>query len=845
MTDLPIDDILPALCASLERTPNAVVQAAPGAGKTTRIPLRLLEAPWRKGGRIVMLEPRRLAARAAAQHMAQTLGEPVGKTVGYRIQLDNRTGPDTVIEVVTEGILTRRLQSDPSLEGVAAVIFDEIHERNLQSDLGLALCLDCQAGLREDLRILAMSATLDAAPIAALMGDAPVFASAGRAFPVETRYLGKPPADRFRDTLCPAVSSAVKQALNEETGSILVFLPGEGEIRRVERLLNESSLPDDTEVMPLYGALSRKHQDRAVSPAPAGRRKVVLATSIAETSLTIEGIRVVVDGGQSRTPRFDPRSGMTRLFTEPVSLAGATQRQGRAGRTEPGVCYRLWDKAGEGGLRRFSQPEILEADLAPLALDLANWGIRDPESLKWLTPPPGAALEQGRELLKLLRAIDDRGGITAHGREMAKLPMHPRLAHMVIEGEKSGWADTACNVAAVLTDRDIARRDGPDPLPADLSLRISALKGEPTTLPLDRNALDRTRALAKQWLGRAPENVRRDRAPDLSDLSPDERIGALVALAYPDRIAERRAGGDPRYRMSNGKGAVLPAADALHDAPYLAIAAVGGDARDARIRIAAPISAATIERLFASEIREEETAAWDGQTRAVVARRQRRLDALVLEDLPARNIPEDRIAGALIEGIRDLGLDCLPWSGDAIGWRQRVRCFRAATGEGPDFSDETLLATLEDWLLPYLPDMRRLEHLKSLDLLAILKGRLDRPTLQTLERQVPERFTVPSGSSIRIDYTDPASPVLPVKLQEMFGATETPRILDGAIALQVHLLSPAGRPLQVTRDLRAFWSNAYPQVKAEMKGRYPKHPWPDDPLAAAPTRHTKNRLNRK
>ena len=842
MTELPIDDILPALCASLERTPNAVVQAAPGAGKTTRIPLKLLDAPWRKGGRIVMLEPRRLAARAAAQHMSNLLGEPVGKTVGYRIQLDNRTGPDTVIEVVTEGILTRRLQSDPSLEGVAAVVFDEIHERNLQSDLGLALCLDCQAGLREDLRILAMSATLDAAPVAAVMGDAPVFASAGRAFPVETRYLGKPPVDRFRDMLCPAVSSAVERALNEETGSILVFLPGEGEIRRVEKLLNESSLPGDTDVLPLYGALSQKIQDRAVSPAPPGRRKVVLATSIAETSLTIEGIRVVVDSGQSRTPRFDPRSGMTQLFTEPVSLAAATQRQGRAGRTEPGICYRLWDKAGEGGLRQFSHPEILEADLAPLALDLANWGIRDPSTLKWLTPPPEAALEQGRGLLKLLRAIDDQGRITAHGREMARLPMHPRLAHMVIEGGKSGWAEMARNVAALLTDRDIARRDGPDPLAVDLTLRLSALKGEPTSLPLDRNALDRTRALAKQWRGRVPEKVRHDRA---SDLSPDERIGALVALAYPDRIAERRPGGEPRYRMSNGKGAVLPAGDALHDAPYLAIAVVSGDARDARIRIAAPISAATVEELFGNDIREEETAIWDSRSRSVIARRQRRLDALVLSDSPAGNIPDDRITAALLEGIRETGLGCLPWTGEAKGFRQRVLCFHRATGKGPDLSDEALLATLEDWLLPWLPGMKRLEHLKSVDMLAVLKSRLDRPTLQTLDRHVPDHIAVPSGSRIRIDYTDPMSPVLPVKLQEMFGATETPSILDGAIALQIHLLSPAGRPLQITRDLPAFWDNAYPSVKAEMRGRYPKHPWPDGPLAAVPTRHTKNRSNRK
>lgn len=842
MTKLPIDDILPELCASLEHAPNAVVQAAPGAGKTTRIPLRLLDTPWREGGKIIILEPRRLAARAAARRMAQTLDEPVGKTVGYRIQLDNKTGPDTIIEVVTEGILTRRLQSDPSLEGVAAVIFDEFHERNLQADLGLALCLDCQAGLRENLRILVMSATLDVAPIAELMGDVPVIASAGRAFPVETRYLGKPPIDRFRDNLCPAVCSAVKQALRDETGSVLVFLPGEGEIRRVENLLNETSLPGDVDLLPLYGALPQNQQDQAISPPPSGRRKIVLATAIAETSLTIEGIRVVVDGGQSRNPRFDPQSGMTRLFTEPVSLAGATQRQGRAGRLEPGICYRLWDKAGEGAFRQFSQPEILNADLAPLALDLANWGIHDPDALNWLTPPPKAPLGQGQDLLRLLQAIDDQGRITAHGREMAKLPMHPRLAHMVIKGAKSGWADSACNVAALLTDRDIAQRDGRNPVAVDLTLRVSALKGERTSLTINRNALSRTSALAKQWLRNAPKKIRHDHA---RALSPDEQIGALVALAYPDRIAERRPGGKSRYRLSNGKGAVLPAEDALRDAPYLAIAVVTGETREARIRIAAPISAATIEQLFENEIREGENAVWDSQSRSVIARRQKRLNALVLNDAPAKNIPGDQIAGALVDGIRDMGLDCLPWSKEATGWRQRVLCFRQATGNGPDLSDGALLETLEEWLLPYLAGMSRLQHLKSLDMLAILKTQLDWSALQTMDKQVPSHFTVPSGSSIRIDYTDPTAPVLPVKLQEMFGATETPSIIDGAIALSIHLLSPAGRPLQITQDLQAFWSNTYPQVKAEMKGRYPKHPWPDNPLAAVPTRHTKNKMNQK
>jgi ATP-dependent helicase HrpB len=674
------------------------------------------------------------------------------------------------------------------------------------------------------------------------MGNVPVIASAGRAFRVETRYLGKPPVDRFGDNLCPAVVSAVKQALRDETGGILTFLPGEGEIRRVENLLNESSLPADVDVLPLYGALPQHQQDQAISPPSSGRRKIVLATAIAETSLTIEGIRVVVDGGQSRNPRFDPQSGMTRLFTQPVSLASATQRQGRAGRLEPGICYRLWDKAGEGAFRQFSQPEILDADLAPLALDLANWGIHDPDALNWLTPPPKAALDQGRDLLRLLQAIDNQGRITAHGREMAKLPMHPRLAHMVVKGATSGWADIACDVAALLTDRDIAQRDSRNPVAVDLTLRVGALKGEQTSLSINRNALRRTRTLAKQWLRRAPKKIRHDHA---LDLSPDEQIGALVALAYPDRIAQRRPGGESRYRLSNGKGAVLPAADALRDVPYLAIALVSGGGRDARIRIAAPISGATIEHLFENEIREGETAAWDSQSRSVIARRQRRLNALVLNDSPAKNIPGDQIADALIDGIRDIGLDCLPWSKEAAGWRQRALCFHQATGNGHDLSDRTLLETLEEWLLPYLAGMSRLQHLKSLDMLAILKSRLDWSALQTMDKQVPSHFTVPSGSSIAIDYTDPAAPVLPVKLQEMFGATKTPSIIDGAIALSIHLLSPAGRPLQITQDLQAFWRNTYPQVKAEMKGRYPKHPWPDDPLAAVPTRHTKNKMNQK
>lgn len=842
MTQLPIDDMLPDLLDSLSHTPNAVLQASPGAGKTTRVPLALLDAPWRQGGKIIILEPRRLATRAAAERMAHTLGEAVGETVGYRIQLDSKTGPDTVIEVVTEGILTRRLQRDPSLEGVAAVIFDEFHERNLQGDLGLALCLDCQASLREDLRILVMSATLDIAPVADLLSDAPVLSSDGRAFPVETRYLGKPPVDRFRDTFCPAVASAIRQAVKEEPGSILVFLPGEREIRRVERLLNEKALPDNVSVLPLYGALPQAQQDQAIAPTSSPLRKIVLATAIAETSLTIEGIRVVIDGGQSRESRFDPGSGMTQLVTEAVSLAGADQRRGRAGRLEPGLCYRLWDKAGEGAHRKFNQPEILGADLTPLALDLANWGIYDPSTLCWLTPPPDAPLAQGRDLLENLEALDGQGRITAHGRAMASLPMHPRLAHMVIRGAEFGWVDAACKIAALLTDRDIAQRDGPGDVPVDLNLRLAALNGQSTSLQINQNALRRTRALYKQWKKRAPKQVGSDGG---LDVSPDQQTGALVALAYPDRIARRRPGSEPRYHQTNGKGAELSVEDALRDVSYLAISLITGDRRDARIRLAAPISFDTIDILFGHKITEHETAIWDRQSKSVLARKQNRLQEMLLSDAPARTIPTEEIAKALAQGISETGLDCLPWSPDAAAWRKRVQCLYLTTGNGLDLSDDALVRTMDDWLLPYLAGKSRLGHLKSLDMLAILKAMLDWSDLQIMDKQVPSHFTVPSGSRIRIDYSDPAAPVLPVKLQEMFGATQTPSVIDGTLPLTIHLLSPAGRPLQITQDLPAFWSNAYPHVKAEMRGRYPKHPWPDDPLAATATRYTKDRMTKK
>lgn len=848
MNSLPIDHILPNLLKALETNTSVVLQAPPGAGKTTRVPLALLEAPWRKGGKILMLEPRRLAARSAAARMSETLGENVGDRVGYRVQLDSKVGKNTLIEVVTEGILTRRLQRDPELEGVAAVIFDEFHERSLNADLGLALCLDVQAGLREDLRVLVMSATLDAGAVAAIMDEAPVITSEGRSYPVDIKYLGDPlktsqrgrSNSSFMDTLSPAIVSAVHLALKEEAGNILVFLPGEGEIRRVEKRLIGSALPKNVAVMPLYGALPQSKQDQALRPTPPSQRKIVLATSIAETSLTIEGIRIVIDGGQSREPRFDPQSGMTRLVTEAVSLASATQRTGRAGRLEPGVCYRLWDKAGEGAYRQYRLPEIANADLAPVALDLASWGLRDANSIKWLTPPPEAPLSQARALLHRLGALDQDGSITPHGREMAMLPMHPRLAHMVLEGAKRGWSETACALAALLSERDIAMRQQGEQASVDLNLRLAAFRGEKTSLAVDTNALNRARVLAKHWLKRMPKPTKKNHS-----LTNEDVTGALVAFAYPDRLAGRRKGGEPRYHQSNGKGAVLAKEDGLRDAPFLAVAEVTGENRDARIRTAAPISLACIELLFQEQITNEQTAVWDRQSRCVIARKQQKLQALVLTDVPADTLPKAQISQALCQGIGDLGLDCLPWTPEARQWCQRVRCLYQNTGKGPNLSELALRETLETWLLPYLNKMTRIDHLKSIDLLSTLKTHLNWSEQQDLDKTVPSHFTVASGSKIAIDYTNAAAPVLPVKLQEMFGTTETPSIIGGSLALTIHLLSPARHPLQITQDLAAFWKSSYPQVKSEMKGRYPKHPWPDDPLSAVPSRHTKNRMSRK
>ncbi|MBY0510293.1 MAG: ATP-dependent helicase HrpB [Rhodospirillaceae bacterium] len=817
---LPIDRILPDVAAALAVHSAAVVLAAPGAGKTTRIPLALRDSAWLQGRGILMLEPRRLAARMAAARMAATLGEKPGETVGYRVRLDSKVSARTRVEVVTEGILTRRLQTDTDLAGVGLLIFDEFHERSLDADTGLALALDIQRALRPDLKILVMSATLDDQAVSALLGGAPVIACDHRPFPVETRFLDKSPGD----DLPREMAALIRRALDEETGSILAFLPGEGEIRRTAALLEDGGLPRDTIIAPLFGALPPDTQQRAVDSSPAGVRKIVLATTIAETSLTIEGVRVVIDCGTKRAPRFDTRRGMTQLMTVRVSRAAAEQRRGRAGRLEPGVCYRLWTAAEDRGLKPYDDPEMLQADLAPLALDLAAWGVHDPQSLSWMTPPPAGAFAQAQDVLRRLGALDDAGRITPEGKAMAALPLHPRLAHLVHRGKDLGNGGLACDTAALLAERDflVGTRD------PDLRLRLDALLGRERGLRVNRGGLERVKAAARQIRGLARVS---------GNAARTDAAGVLVALAYPDRIAQRR-GGDGRYRLSGGGGAFVDAADALAGQEFLAVADLDGAARDARIYLAASLSRAEIEDVFAADIMDVDVVEWDNREHIVQARRQRRFGALILEDKPLAKANPELLATAMIQGIRSLGLAALPWTDHARGLRQRVAVLRTAFPEEPwpDLSDTALTDNLEAWLSPYLGGMSRRAHLTNLDLNAALLALLPWPLPQKLDELAPTHLPVPSGSHIAVDYSADGSPALHVKLQEVFGLQNTPAVAGGRVPVTLHLLSPARRPVAVTRDLKSFWANVYPQVRGEMRGRYPRHIWPENPLDATPVK---------
>jgi ATP-dependent helicase HrpB len=824
---LPINPALPELTSALRAANAAVLVAPPGAGKTTRVPLVLAAEPWARGKKLLVLEPRRLAARAAAARMAATLREAVGASVGYRVRFDSKVSAATRIEVVTEGVFTRLVLDDPSLAGVAGVLFDEFHERSLDGDLGLALARDVQQGLRAELKLLVMSATLDGARVGKLLGDAPLIESAGRAFPVETRYLGRD----ARAPVEPQVADAVGRALRAEAGSLLVFLPGAAEIRRSEALLRERVGDGAIDIVPLHGALDADAQDRAIAPAPPGRRKVVLATSIAETSLTIEGVRVVIDCGLARVPRYEPDVGLTRLETVRVSRASADQRRGRAGRTEPGVCYRLWDEPQTAALEPANRPEILAADLSGLVLDLAHWGVADPTQLAFLDPPPAAALAQAKVLLGELDAIDRAGRITEEGRRLRDLPLPPRLARMVVDAAAAGEAGRAAEVAVVLTERALGGND------VDLGHRLDALRRDRSKRAND------ARAMARRWAEIAKGNsspVARqcgDQARGGEDLS----VGALLALAYPDRVAKNRGAGGA-FLLANGRGANVDVASALACAPFLAVAEITGTAAQGRIVLAAPLTLAEIEAHFADRIESRDDIAFDAASASLRARRLRRLGAIALAEQPLTVVADDASARMLAQGAARLGIERLPWTKPLRQWRDRVMFLRRAEGdEWPDLSDAALVATAADWLAPALAGKTALGELASGDLAHALQGLLPWTLRRRLDAEAPTHFTAPSGSAVPIDYEAQEGPKLAIRVQELFGLDRHPSIAAGRVPLVVELLSPAHRPVQVTRDLPGFWRGSYAAVKAEMKGRYPRHPWPDNPLSAVPTRRAKPR----
>lgn len=843
MSHLPIDEIFPQLKQTLGSAPAVVLQAPPGAGKTTRVPLALLKEPWLAGKSIIMLEPRRLAASNAARFMASTLKEEVGKTVGYAIRFDRKVSAATRIEVVTEGILTRRLQQDPFLEGVGLVIFDEFHERNLNADVALALCRDIQLQVREDLKLLVMSATLDGQAVSRLLNNAPMVTSQGRSYPVDIKYLEQEPQVRLPEEM----ARAIRKALAETEGDILAFLPGAGEIRRCESLLQEST--ENLLICPLYGDLPFTAQEEAIRPHPT-LRKVVLATNIAETSLTIEGVKVVVDGGFARQSRFDPNTGMNRLETVRVSLASAEQRAGRAGRLAPGTCYRLWTTHTQRGLIPQSPPEILTSDLTPLALDLAQWGIKDIAKLAWLDPPPEKGMEEGRRLLLELGGLDEEGKITPKGKSMANLPIHPRLANLLLAAEKDDHIDLACDLVALLSERDIFRiskEPSKHQSPSDLLDRLSALeafrkqgrKGA-EAWQADPAACGSVERVASFW--KKHFKVK----PGPAEASSVEEIGKLLLSAYPDRLAQQREKGSDRYLLSNGRGAKLAPQSSVRNEPYLVVPVVeGGTAGEGLIRQASVLSLETVYQLFGSKIVMERRVTWSSKEGKVLAQEEERLGPLILKARPVAAPPEE-VAGAFLEGIMSAGgpgLAALNWSSEAIQFKKRVEFLSNLFPEGgwPDLSEEYLSKSLSEWLGPYLHGITTLEGLSKADLLQPLKGLLNRDQLKKLEEGAPTHLTVPSGSRIQLDYEPEEGPVLAVKLQELFGLGETPKVGFGKVAVLIHLLSPAGRPVQVTRDLKSFWEKGYPEVKKELKGRYPRHPWPDDPWNALPTKYTKKR----
>ena len=857
-TPLPIDAVLDDLARTLAAGNAAVLVAPPGAGKTTRVPLALLDSAWLGNKKIIMLEPRRIAARASAERMAKTLGEPVGQTVGYRVRFGSKISRATRIEVVTEGIFARQILNDPELSGVAAVLFDEFHERSLDADLGLALARDAQTGLREDLRILVMSATLDGARVAKLLGDAPVIASEGRAFPVETRYLGR----KADAPLERQMADAIATALRADLGSVLAFLPGAAEIRRTQNFLAERINDASIEIVPLFGALDAGVQDRAIAPAPKGQRKVVLATSIAETSLTIEGVRIVVDSGVARVPRYEPDIGLTRLETVRASRAAVDQRRGRAGRTEPGVCYRLWDEPQTASLAAYTQPEILSADLSSLVLDLAQWGVSDPGALAFLDPPPLPALKEARGLLRELGALDGDGRITAEGNRLRALALPPRLARMIVDSHRLGAGEAAADIAAILTERGLGgdsvdlehrldqfRRDRSQRANSARSLarrwaeQVAAGEVPPSPSPLVGAGRGEGAPRKASVVANPTPNLESElRSPRTPQGGGELTTGVMLALAFPDRVARNRGNGS--FVLANGRGAAVDQTSSLARTPYIAVGELTGTAAQGKILLAAPIAQADIESQFAGEIETSDEISFDRSALALRARRKRTLHAITLSEAPLALTPSPETARVLADGLIAAGVDRLPWSKPAKQWRDRVTFLRKAEGDAsawPDLSDSALADRSETWLLPALHDKIALKDFSAGDLSDALLTLLPWELRARLEREAPTHFEAPTGTQLAIDYEAEQGPTIAVRLQELFGLNTHPSIAKGRIALVLELLSPAHRPVQVTRDLPGFWRGSYAAVRSDLRGRYPRHPWPEDPASAMPTRRIKPR----
>ncbi|HEX4408895.1 MAG TPA: ATP-dependent helicase HrpB [Xanthobacteraceae bacterium] len=812
---LPIDAALPDLTAALKAHNTAVLVAPPGAGKTTRVPLILAQEEWAKGGRILVLEPRRIAARAAAERMARTLGEQVGETVGLRVRFGSKVSRRTRVEIVTEGIFTRLILDDPTLDGIAAVLFDEFHERSLDADLGLALARDAQTGLREDLRLLVMSATIDGARVAALLGDAPVVQSEGRAFPVETRYAG-----RESGPIEPQMADTILRGMRADPGSLLAFLPGAGEIRRTQTLL-ENRTDAATDVVALYGALGGEEQDRAIEPAPAGRCKIVLATSIAETSITIEGVRIVVDSGLARVPRYEPDVGVTRLETVRVSRAAADQRRGRAGRTQPGICYRLWDEPQTASLEAFARPEILAADLSSFALDLAAWGAA-PENLSFLDPPPRAALTEAQTLLRDLGAIDGDGRISEEGRHLRRLPLPPRLARMVVDAAALGEAQQAAELATLIGERGLGGDD------IDLRGRLDTLRRDRSRRGHD------ARAMAQRWAELAASKSAQEKEEELS-------VGALIALAYPERIARNRGGGSGAFLLMNGRGGAVHPASPLAREPFIAVAELTGSAAQGRILSAAPIALAEIETHFSDRVETRDDITFDPASLSLRGRRNRKLGAITLGEQPLSVVADDETTRRLAEGAVTV-IARLPWTKALKQWRDRVMFLRASEGDSwPDLSDAALAETTTEWLAPALAGKTALSAINADEFETAVHSLLPWASRRRLDAEAPTHFTAPTGTQAAIDYEAEGGPKIAIRVQELFGLDRHPSIAGGKIPLVIELLSPAHRPVQTTRDLPGFWRGSYAAVRTEMRGRYPRHPWPDDPATAVPTRRAKPR----